>query len=200
VDVARAVHLMFTELHEECLTEEHYYHIVSECLRAMRDKFNKMLPTADQKLRNFITNLRLMWDSWNDIVPLPKAPFIYDYTREMLNEEEKMRNMKRGCEVEREWKIWKDKLMRENEYEKKEEPKKIIDVDVDKLDDYARLEPGPLVPKSPVLRPMMPLGLPPGPILSIPGPKMPPRPPLMAPRATKLVFKKKSQVKDKSKH
>src|SRR5260370_21934173 len=81
VDVARAVHLMFTELHEECLTEEHYYHyhIVSECLRAMKEKFDKMLPTADQKLRNFIANSRLMWNSWNEIVPLPKVPFIYDY-------------------------------------------------------------------------------------------------------------------------
>ena len=135
-----------------------------------------------------------MWDSWNDIVPLPKVPFIYDYMREMLNKEENKRNNKRRGEVEKEWKIWKDKLMRENEYEKKLESKKIIEVDVDKLNDDVRAEarpsePGPLVPKSPVCGPMTPLGLPPGPVLLVLGPK-----------TTKLVFKKKSQVKDKFKH
>src|SRR6266478_2860997 len=107
---------MFTVIHEDHLMEEHYYHIISECLRAMKEKFDRMLPTADQKLRNFIANLRLMWDSWNEIVPLPKVPFIYDYTREMLNEEEKARNLKRRGEVEKEWKIWKDELMQENGY------------------------------------------------------------------------------------
>ena len=79
VGVAHAIQLMFTQVHKEALNDANYYYIISECLRAMKSKFDKKLPSTDQCLRKFIGQTRIMWDTWNEITPLPKTPFIFDY-------------------------------------------------------------------------------------------------------------------------
>ena len=87
-DVACAVKLMFTEIHEDALTMDHYYYIVMECLNAIQEKFTRKVPTTDQQLRNYVGNTRAMWDTWGEISPLPKLPYAMGYSKILLKQEE----------------------------------------------------------------------------------------------------------------
>src|SRR5260221_5627043 len=87
-DVACAVKLMFTEIHEDALTMDHYYYIVMECLNAIQEHITRNVPTTDQWLRNYVGNTRTMWDTWGKISPLPKLPYARDYSKILLKQEE----------------------------------------------------------------------------------------------------------------
>ena len=119
-DVAHVVKLMFTEIHEDALTMDHYYYIVTECLNTVREKFAKKVPTTDQWLRNYVGNTRAMWDTWSKLSPLPKLPYAMDYSKMQLKQEEIICQKKALKETELKKKVLIGKL----ELKKQEASKK----------------------------------------------------------------------------
>ena len=85
----------------------------------MKIKFDKKLPTTDQQLRNFIGQTRIMWDAWNEITPLLKTPFIFNYTVKNLKDNKQVRISNHNEDFDKVWLAGQEKCLKDQlEWEK----------------------------------------------------------------------------------
>ena len=77
-----------------------------------------------------------MWDTWNEITPLPKTPFIFDYMVQSLKDDEWVRNSNQNEDFNKVWlegqeKCLKDQLEWEKNFSKNHKGKLMCPGDVE---------------------------------------------------------------------
>ena len=66
-------------------------------LWAVYTKIERKLPSTNQKCLNFIGNSQAMWEMWGEIFPFPDAPFLFDHTKDSIEEDQREKDRKK-CE------------------------------------------------------------------------------------------------------
>ncbi|KAF8322331.1 uncharacterized protein EI90DRAFT_3131203 [Cantharellus anzutake] len=112
-DAARATEVMFRATHENLISDDDYYLIVSECVYTMKNRFLERYASTDQRIKNFIGNSQAFWDAWGELVPLPRLPYMMHYTDCTLQMEQKEREMGSATLVKGEFKKKLGKMVEE---------------------------------------------------------------------------------------